>query len=65
MGDAVFFVGILACFAVAGILLFGIRGFGTGALTPKQQNKVMQWRIIGQFGAVVILLLAFALSGDS
>ena len=62
MADSVFVLGVIACLAVVGILAYGIRGFGTGALTPKQQNKVMQWRIIAQFGAVVILLLAFALS---
>ncbi|MEM1298501.1 MAG: twin transmembrane helix small protein [Pseudomonadota bacterium] len=63
MADGVFVLGVLACLAVAGILIYGIRGFGTGSLTPKQQNKVMQWRIMAQFGAVVILLIAFAMSG--
>ena len=63
MGDSVFVLGVIACLAVAGILIYGIRGFGAGTLTPKQQNKVMQWRIMAQFGAVVILLIAFALAG--
>ena len=62
MADSVFVLGIIACLLVVGILAYGIRGFGTGKLSPKQQNKVMQWRIIAQLGAVVILLLAFALA---
>lgn len=65
MADNVFFLGVIACLLVLGILVFGIRGFGTGKLTPKQQNKVMQWRIIAQFGAVVILLIAFLLGKES
>ena len=62
MADGIFVFGVIACLVVLGILIFGIRGFGTGKLTPKQQNKVMQWRIIAQFGAVMILLLAFFLN---
>jgi hypothetical protein len=65
MGDILFYVGIAACLVTLGILIYGIRGFGTGTMTPSNQNKMMRWRIIAQFAAVMILLVAFLLSKDS
>lgn len=59
MADFLFYLGIAACLITLGVLVFGIRGFGTGKLTPQAQNKVMRWRIIAQFIAVGILMLLF------
>lgn len=50
-------MGLVACIVTLGILLFGIRGFGTGLMSGRQQNKVMRWRIIAQFAAVIIMVL--------
>ena len=47
----------IACLCVAGVLAFGIGGFGTGKMTPQTQNKMMRYRIIGQAIAVVLILL--------
>jgi hypothetical protein len=58
MGDWLFYLGIAACFATLGVLLFGIGGFGTGKITPRGQNRLMRWRIIAQATAVVLLVIA-------
>lgn len=60
MGGVLMYVALAACLVVAGILAFGIGGFGTGKMTPKKQNKMMQYRIIGQAVAVALMLLAVA-----
>lgn len=56
--DPFFYVILIACFAVAGVLVWGVTLFGTGG-DPKKSNKVMQLRIGAQFVAV-ILIVAFA-----
>ncbi len=58
MSTVLYALGALACIVTLTILIFGIRGFGAGKMTPHQQNKVMRWRIIAQFTAVVILVAA-------
>ena len=57
MGDILYYLAIAACLATAGVLVFGVTGFGTGKITPRNQNKLMRWRIIAQFVAVVLILL--------
>ena len=52
-----FYLAIVACAVTAGVLLLGIRGFGTGKVTPRGQNKLMRLRIIAQFVAVILILL--------
>jgi uncharacterized membrane protein len=58
MGDWLFYLAGAACLATLAVLAFGIGGFGTGKMTPQRQNKMMRWRIIAQFAAVVLMLLA-------
>lgn len=49
---------LVACLAVAVILLMGIAGFGRGgADAGKRSNKYMRWRIYAQAFAVVVILL--------
>ena len=57
MGGVWIFLAGGACLLVAGILAFGIGGFGSGKMTPKKQNKIMQYRIMAQAVAVVLILL--------
>ena len=57
MGDFLFFLAAAACLATAGVLVTGIGGFGSGRMTPRRQNKMMQLRIAAQFTAVVLLVL--------
>ena len=58
MSNVLMFMGIAACGITLGVLVTGIRGFGTSKMTPQKQNKLMRWRIIAQFVAVILLLLA-------
>lgn len=46
---------LIACGIVAMILIWGLGNFGIGG-DPKTSNKLMQWRIIAQFFAVVIIV---------
>jgi uncharacterized membrane protein affecting hemolysin expression len=57
--DPLLIIAILACLAVLVILLMGINSFRKGtAQSAKESNKYMRWRLIAQFGAV-ILIMAF------
>ena len=64
MGDWLFYLGIAAAFVTLGVLAFGIGGFGSGKMSPKTQNRMMVYRIVGQATAVVLLFIAFAFMGD-
>ncbi len=55
--DPLLIIVILACCTVGGILVFGIGTFGKGGdFNRKYANKIMRWRIIAQFIAVLIIL---------
>jgi uncharacterized membrane protein HdeD (DUF308 family) len=55
--DPLFLVALVACLAVLGILAVGIGGFGQGgAFNRKHGNRMMRWRLIAQFIAVVLIL---------
>ena len=56
--DPFFYVILVACLAVAGILIWGVTLFGSGG-DSKKSNRVMQLRIAAQFVAV-ILIVGFA-----
>ncbi len=56
--DPFFLLVLVACLAVAVILLIGIAGFGRpGEEAAKRSNKYMRWRIYAQALAVVVILL--------
>ena len=57
--DPLFIVVAIACVAVLIILLIGIGGFAKGGdFNRKHANRIMRYRIYGQFIAI-ILILAF------
>lgn len=56
--DPFFYVILIACLAVAGVLIWGVSQFGKG--DSKKSNKLMQLRILAQFIAVV-LIVGFAI----
>ena len=58
MGNVLMFLGIAACLVTLGVLITGIRGFGTSGMSPQKQNKLMRMRILAQFVAVMLLALA-------
>jgi len=58
LNDPLFILVALACVTVAVILMIGISTFGKeGVENSKRANRLMRWRIIAQFVAVVLILL--------
>jgi hypothetical protein len=56
-GDPLFYVVVVACLVVVGILVTGIGGFAKGGeFNRRHGNRMMRWRIIAQFVAVALLL---------
>lgn len=56
--DPLFYVVAVACLAVVAILMIGIGGFAKGGeFNRKHANRLMRWRIIAQFIAVILILL--------
>jgi hypothetical protein len=57
--DPLFIAAAIAALGVLGILAVGIGGFGKGgAFNHKHANRLMRYRVIGQFIAVVLVVLA-------
>ncbi|KAA2314912.1 twin transmembrane helix small protein [Pseudooceanicola sediminis] len=54
--DPVFLAVAAAVLLVALILALGIGNFAKGG-DARKSNKLMQWRIIAQFGAVILIVL--------
>ena len=66
MQDPLLIIALLACLAVLVILLLGINSFRKGtADAARESNKYMRWRIIAQFGAVVLIMIFVWVRGQS
>lgn len=64
--DPLFIVILLAVLAVVVVLMIGLGGFaGGGAFNKKNSNKLMRYRIIAQFIAVILILGFVWLRGDA
>ncbi|GGO63040.1 Hypoxia induced protein conserved region [Roseovarius pacificus] len=64
-GDPLFIIVALACLGVALILVLGISTFGKeGRDNAMRSNKLMRWRIIAQFVAVLLILLFVYIRGQ-
>ncbi|WP_386629127.1 twin transmembrane helix small protein [Sulfitobacter geojensis] len=64
--DPLFIVLLVAVFAVLIILMIGLGGFaGGGAFNKKNSNRLMRYRIVAQFVAVLLILGFVWLSGGS
>lgn len=64
MTVALYFLIPLAALAVVVVLITGIAGFARGGnFNRKYGNKLMQARVMLQFGAIMLLLLLAVLSG--
>lgn len=58
MADIFFVLAAIACLAVVGVLMMGLGGFaGGGAFNKKNSNKLMRYRIIAQFIAVILIVI--------
>jgi hypothetical protein len=61
-GDPLFYVVVIACLIVVGILMVGIGGFARGGeFNRKHANRIMRYRIAAQFVAVILILIFVAL----
>ncbi len=66
MADPLFIIVLIAVAAVVVVLMFGIGGFATGGgFNKRNANKLMRWRIITQFIAVLLILLYVYLRKDA
>ena len=64
--DGMFFVVILACFAVVVVLMTGLGGFANGSGWAKDNaNKIMRWRLMAQFAAVILIVILILARGGS
>lgn len=64
MSSLLYFLIPLAFLAVVVVLVTGVAGFARGGKFNKQYgNKLMQARVVLQFGAVMLLLLLAAVGG--
>ena len=61
MSGFLFYLAVAAILATAGVLAFGIGGFGSkgreGVEGARFSNRLMRYRIIAQFVAIVLLML--------
>lgn len=65
LSDPLFIIVALACLGVALILIMGISTFGKeGRDNARRSNKLMRWRIIAQFVAVLLILLFVYIRGQ-
>jgi hypothetical protein len=56
--DALYILILLAMAAVVVVLTFGIGGFAKGGeFNRKNANKLMRWRLLLQFVAVMLIVL--------
>lgn len=61
MSGFLFYLATLAILATFGVLAWGILGFGAGTRKgiegARFSNRLMRWRIIAQFVAIILVLL--------
>jgi len=64
--DPLFIIVVLAVVAVVIVLMLGLGGFaGGGAFNKRNSNKLMRYRIIAQFVAVVLIMAYIWLRGTN
>ena len=58
MADPLFILIVIAILAVVVVLVMGLGGFASGgAFNKANSNKLMRWRIILQFIAVILIVI--------
>jgi hypothetical protein len=61
MSGFLFYMAVLACLVTFGVLAVGVGGFGSkkreGVEGARFSNKLMRYRIVAQFVAVILILL--------
>lgn len=61
MSGILFYLAMAACLVTLAVLAFGIGGFGSkgrqGVDGARQSNRLMRYRIVAQFVAVILIML--------
>jgi Hypoxia induced protein conserved region len=52
---------VLTMLATLGVLFAGLIGLARGSSDPRRSNRLMQWRVILQGSAILLLLLLMSL----
>ena len=52
---------VLTMLATLGVLFAGLIGLARGSPDPRRSNRLMQWRVIVQGSAILLLLLLMSL----
>lgn len=65
MKTAVLFLLLLLMLGVVGVLVAGLLGVARGGGDPRRSNKLMQWRIILQAGAILVFIVLMSLVSSS
>lgn len=64
--DPLMFLVVLACFAVVMVLVTGLGGFAKGqGWAAKNSNKLMRYRLIAQFIAVILIVIVILIKRQS
>lgn len=65
MKTALLFLMLLLMLGVVGVLLAGMLGLARGGGDPKRSNKLMQWRVALQAGALLLFIILMSLVSSS
>jgi hypothetical protein len=52
---------VLLMLATLGVLFAGLIGLARGSPDPRRSNRLMQWRVILQGGAILLLIILMTL----
>jgi len=63
MSGPVFYLAIAACIVTLIVVMIGILGFGTGRASASFSQRMMRFRILAQFVAIVLIMLTIWLAG--
>ena len=62
MSGNLLYLAAAACLFTLIVLMIGVLGFGLGRSSPSFSNRLMRWRIIGQFVAIVLIMATILLA---
>lgn len=56
MSETLFYAAIIACLATLIVVMLGVIGVGTGKSSPSWSQRLMRFRIIAQFVAIILIM---------
>ncbi|MGF1501086.1 MAG: twin transmembrane helix small protein [Paracoccaceae bacterium] len=57
MANTFLTVAVAACLVTLIIVMIGIVGFGTGTTSTSFSQRMMRWRIVAQFVAIILIMI--------